>query len=280
MYIADYSNQRVRKVSTSGIITTIAGNGTASFSGDGAAATNAELNYPYGVAVDKAGNVFISDRFNNRIRKVNTAGIISTVAGDGTASYGGDGGPATNAQLNNPFKVNVDANGNLYIADFSNSVIRWVNAFTGVITTIAGDGTATYGGDGGPATAANLDYPGGVYPDDKTQTVYVGDNLNNRVRAFSFQPMGVLQLNQSTTGLNIFPNPSTGRFTIVLKQNVNNDKTIGQIYNVLGEEVKNFEFSGNTNQVDLTGQPAGIYFYRVIDKDGNLAGEGKLVVEK
>ena len=134
-------NKRIRKVGTNGIITTVAGNGTQGYSGDGGAATNAELNYPAGVAVDATGNLFIADSINNRIRKVGTNGIITTVAGNGTAGYSGDGGAATNAELNDPSGVAVDATGNLFIADDDNNRIRKVGT-NGIITTVAGNGTS------------------------------------------------------------------------------------------------------------------------------------------
>ncbi len=160
LFIADSSNNRIRKVETNGIITTVAGNGV----GDGGAATNAQLNFPQGVAVDTAGNLFISDSDDSRVRKVETNGIITTVAGSGVEGYWGDGGAATNAQLALPDGVAVDVNGNLFISDFLDNVIRkvWTN---GTITTLAGDGTMGYSGDGGAATNAELAYPCGVAVD-------------------------------------------------------------------------------------------------------------------
>jgi sugar lactone lactonase YvrE len=166
-------------VGVNGIITTVAGNGTASYSGDGGAATNAELNYPIGVAVDSTGNQFISDS-NHRIRKVGTNGIIYTVAGNGTANYSGDVGAATNAELNNPFGVTVDATGNLFIADSGNQRIRMVGT-NEIITTVAGNGTASYSGDGGAATNAELFYPYGVTV-DATGNLLIADSSNNRIR--------------------------------------------------------------------------------------------------
>src|ERR1700757_288061 len=138
IYIADYSNQRIRIVNTSGIINTIAGNGTAGYSGDGGQATNAELHNPQGVTFDAAGNIYIADYANNRIRIINTAGIINTFAGNGTAGYSGDGAAATVAKLNGPQGVAVDAIGNLYIADQYNNSIRKVNT-AGIISTVAGN---------------------------------------------------------------------------------------------------------------------------------------------
>ena len=155
LYIADYGNNRIRKVSPSGIITTVAGNGTDGFSGDNGPATSAELADPWGVALDASGNLYIADIYNNRIRKVSPSGIITTVAGNGTGGYSGDNGPATSAELYDPSGVALDASGNLYIADYGNDRIRKVSP-SGIITTVAGNGTVGYSGDNGPATIAEL----------------------------------------------------------------------------------------------------------------------------
>jgi trimeric autotransporter adhesin len=158
LYIADSGNNRIRKVTSAGIITTVVGNGSQGYSGDGGPATSAQLNQPYGVAEDSTGNLYIADRTNTRIRKVTPAGIISTVAGDGSFGSSGDGGPATNARLYYPDGVAVDSTGNLYIADWGNNQIRKVTP-AGIISTVAGNGSRGYSGDGGPATSAQLLQP-------------------------------------------------------------------------------------------------------------------------
>ena len=181
LYIADSGNNRIRKVS-SGVITTVAGSGTPGYGGDKGLATSAQLNGPFGVAVDSAGNLlYIADSRNNRIRQVSN-GVITTVAGNGTADFGGDKGPATNAQLNSPAGVAVDSAGNLYIADTWNNCIRRVS--NGVITTVAGNGTADFGGDNGPATSAQLYNPTGVAM-DSTGNLYIADMNNDRIRKVS-----------------------------------------------------------------------------------------------
>jgi len=180
LYIADTSNSRIRKVATNGIITTVAGKGGSSYSGDGGAATNAGLSLPSGVAVDTAGNLYIADKSNNRVRKVATNGIISTVAGNGTTPFAGDGGAATNASLYLPSGLVFDALGNLYIADQDNDRVRRV-ATNGIVTTVAGTGTATYAGDGGAATNAGLNLPFGVAL-DSYGNLYIADQNNSRVR--------------------------------------------------------------------------------------------------
>jgi uncharacterized protein (TIGR03437 family) len=165
---------RIRKISVDGLITTVAGNGSAGFSGDGGLATAASLNGPFGLAVDASGNLFITDTGNNRIRKVSNNGIISTVAGTGAKSFGGDGGQAASAFLNNPTGVAIDTSGNLYIADAQNNRIRRVSP-SGIITTIAGNGTAAFSGDGGPAVAASLDFPRGIAL-DASGNLLISDN--------------------------------------------------------------------------------------------------------
>ena len=174
LYIADNGNMRIRKVTPDGTISTVAGNGTPGYSGDGGLAISAELLYPESVAVDSNGNLYIADFQNERIRKVNSAGIITTIAGNGTAGYSGDGGPATSAELNWPTNVAVDGSGNVYIADLMNNRVRKVTA-GGVISTVAGNGTAAYSQDGGLATNASLDYPIGVAV-DSSNNLYITDD--------------------------------------------------------------------------------------------------------
>ena len=180
LYIADVGNHRIHKVDAAGAISTVAGDGTSGYGGDGGPATAAQLNRPTGVAVDGAGNLYIADSENHRIRKVDAAGVISTVAGDGTRGFGGDGGPAVAAQLRSPEGVALDGAGNLYIADASNNRIRKVDA-AGVITTVAGAGTRGYSGDGGAATAAQLSFPVGVAVDG-AGNLYIADSYNYRIR--------------------------------------------------------------------------------------------------
>jgi prepilin-type N-terminal cleavage/methylation domain-containing protein len=183
IYISDYYNYRIRKVTAAtGIITTIAGNGTNSYSGDGGPATSAELYFPQGMALDSAGNLYFADQRNERIRKVTAStGIITTVAGNGTSGYSGDGGQATSAELNQPMSVVLDSSGNMYISDDFNARIRKVTAATGIITTVAGNGMSGHSGDGGPATSAKLNYPEGIAL-DSAGNIYIADDGNYNVR--------------------------------------------------------------------------------------------------
>ena len=184
IFIADTANNRIREV-INGVITTVAGSGypgsAGGFSGDGGPATSAQLNNPYGAAVDSTGNIYIADTNNNRVRKVSN-GVITTVAGNGTAGFSGDGGPTTSAQLNYPLDVAVDFAGNVYIADSDNYRVREVT--NGVITTVAGNGTAGFSGDNGPAISAELGLPEGISVDSAGR-IYIADELNNRIRKVS-----------------------------------------------------------------------------------------------
>ncbi|MHB8217738.1 MAG: NHL domain-containing protein [Candidatus Sulfotelmatobacter sp.] len=183
-YIADQENCLIRKVDTSGTITTFAGlvsggSPICGYIGDGGPATSAQLYYPTGVAVDSSNHVWIADTYNHRIREV-VSGTINTVAGNGTAGYSGDGGLATAAELYYPYDMRVDASGNIFIADTYNCRIRQVNATTKVINTIAGNGACTFSGDG-QALENSLSYPSSLAV-DANDNVFIGDTSNNRVR--------------------------------------------------------------------------------------------------
>src|SRR5919197_1129291 len=169
LFVSDSINNRVRKITASnGVITTVAGTGTAGSGGDNGPAAAAQLNQPAGLAVDAAGNLFIADTGNSRIRKVTASGIITTIAGNGSPGFGGDGGPAVAAPLSNPMGVAIDSAGNLFVADSFNHPVCKINP-SGLISTVAGSGSSAFpggfGGDGGPATSAQLSLPGGVSVD-------------------------------------------------------------------------------------------------------------------
>lgn len=186
LFIADRADHRIRRVDNdSGIITTAAGNGFPGFSGDGGLSTSASLNSPWGIAFDAAGNLFIADSENHRIRRVDSlTGIISTVAGNGVSSFGGDGGPATSANLNFPTGVAIDPAGDIFIADRDNHRIRRVDSTTGMISTVVGRSIAGSGGDCGPASRARLDQPWAVAFDD-AGNLFIADLGNQRIRRVS-----------------------------------------------------------------------------------------------
>ena len=183
LYIADTFNNRIRKVTRTGIISTVAGGTLSGFDGDGGPATSALLNAPFGVEIGPDGSIYIADTFNNRIRKVSPAGIITTIAGSSSFGYGGDGGPAISAEMNSPSSVKLDAWGNVLVADTYNNAVRQVTP-EGVITTIAGMGAIGFTGDGGPATSARLNGPVGVVA-DVLGNLLIADTGNHRVRKVS-----------------------------------------------------------------------------------------------
>ena len=180
LYLSDTANHRVRKISAGGVITTLAGTGAPGFSGDGGPATAAQLNFPYGLAADLAGNLYVADYGNARVRRIGSDGVITTVAGNGNQGAFGDGGPATAAQLLTPRNVAVDAAGNLYFSEFERHRVRKVTP-DGKISTVAGTGVAGFSGDGGPAVHAQLDFPAGLAV-DRLGALYIADSQNERVR--------------------------------------------------------------------------------------------------
>ncbi len=180
LYIADTANHRVRKVTASGTITTAAGTGAPGYSGDGGPGVKAQLNSPAGLTADSDGNVYIADSGNDRIRKLLPDGTLITIAGNGNASFFGDGGPSNSASLHNPRGIYSAGGGHIYIADTGNQRIRELLP-NGIITTVAGNGGQGPGGDGGPATAAQLNQPTGVTL-DASGNIYIADQGNNRVR--------------------------------------------------------------------------------------------------
>jgi gliding motility-associated-like protein len=188
LYIADWDNSIIREVdATTQLIKTVAGVlNNRLFWRDGVAATNAPLNEPPRVFIDKSGNIYIPDQLNDRIRKVDAkTNIITTIAGNGLESYAGDGGLAVNAELRKPAAVTVDSKGNIFIADTYNNVIRKVDAVSGIITTIAGTGTAGYSGDNGNAQLAKLNYPTDIFV-DKDDNLVIADAKNHAIRKIIF----------------------------------------------------------------------------------------------
>src|ERR1035438_65584 len=185
IFIADQFNNRIRKIATDGTISTVVGTGAAGYSGDGGPAVDAQINTPTGVFADIAGNLYIADVGNQRIRKVDPSGIITTLAGNGSKGYGGDGGPAVDASFYNAVRVVVDPSGNVLVADQSNHRIRLITP-AGIVTTIAGNGAGTpasgaFSGDGGPATSASLNNPTALTVDG-AGVVYFADQFNQRIR--------------------------------------------------------------------------------------------------
>jgi sugar lactone lactonase YvrE len=200
LYISDYANHRVRKVTPAGVVETVAGTGSPGYSGDGGQATAAQLRYPNGIVIDPAGNLYIADEFNHRVRKVNRNGEISTVAGTGTVGSSGDNGPATAADLNQPVALALDTSQNLFIAEYEGHRIRRVAGST--ITTVAGNGSEGFSGDGGLAVAARLSHPFGIAI-DVDKNLYIADRLNQRIRKVA-PPLGIIttMVGNGTAGYN------------------------------------------------------------------------------
>ncbi|MGZ3891284.1 MAG: NHL domain-containing protein, partial [Mucilaginibacter sp.] len=258
IYIADNSNHRVRKVNASGIITTVAGEGNPGYYGDGGPATSAEIYSPSGVAVDNAGNLYIAEQANNIIRKVNAAGIISTIAGTLTSGFTGDNGPATAAKMWDPQSLALDGAGNLYFADVGNNRIRKISA-SGIITTVAGNGSQGFSGDGGAPTSARLYGPWCVAV-DASNNIYIADQLNFRIRAVcpSNCIAGIKEIEQ-TKLFSIYPNPASNVLCINSQDEDLQNSEI-EILNTLGQTVIKTPFK---NQIDVSALPNSIYFLQV-----------------
>jgi sugar lactone lactonase YvrE len=189
LYIADSANHRIRRVDfATGIITTVAGGATPGAGGDGGPATDARLEDPKAVYAAPSGDLYIADSGNDRIRRVDRSGTITTVAGSGVTGYAGDGGPAVAAQFDGPRSLAMDAAGNLYVADDNNERIRRIDP-NGVVTTVAGTGVEGPAGDGGPARAAQLDHPRGVVVDGRGD-LFIADSMNHRIRMVD--PAGII----------------------------------------------------------------------------------------
>ena len=269
LYIADMANNRVRKISTSGIITTIAGVGpvgvgAGSYGGDGGPATSAQISSPYGVTFDVAGNLYIADEGNQRIRKIDTAGIISTIAGNGNGGFSGDGGPAINATFD-PTGIAIDAIGNLYIADYDNNRIRMVNS-SGIINTIAGNGTQGVSGDNGLATIAELSGPFGVVL-DAAGNLYISDEGNARIRKVNTS--GIISTIASTgtypagITLDAFNNLYiAGRWD----NRIHKLDTLGVITSIAGNGANNYSGDGGQATAAALDMPMSI----TVDALGNL----------
>jgi hypothetical protein len=279
IYIDDFNNNRIRVVA-SGVINTICGS-TAGYAGDGGIATSAKLSLPNCIALDKAGNLYISDNGNHRIRMISkSTGIINTIAGTGATGATGDGGPATSATISTVFGLTVDTVGNVYIADAGNNKIRKITNSTGNISTIAGTGTGAFAGDGGPATSADLHGPEDVKL-DLAGNIYIADAGNNRIRKIS-GPAGIDELTTSID-LNVYPNPSNGQFTITI---ATGQASLGScklsVYNILGKEVYtetlNDVQQNKSFAININGISNGLYIMQLSNTKGIVSK--RIVVQR
>ncbi len=274
LYIADKGNNRIRKVdAATGIISTVAGLGTIGYSGDDSAATAAKLSNPLGVCLDIAGNIYIADYGNHRIRKVDAiTGIITTFAGTGVAGNSGNGGPATNAQLTQPSGVFMSKQGNLYISDYGNNVIRIIGP-DGVINKIACTGGYGYTGDHGPAQDATMIGPLAVFADD-SENIFIADGTNSAIRKIQHSPVGIADV-KKLGNLPVYPNPTTGACYIDAGRVSTNASVL--VCNMLGAVVYSAPVMEVQHRIDMSGLPTGVYFVRLFS--GNDVRVGKVVKE-
>lgn len=267
IYFTDESNNRVRKINTSGIITTVAGTSVAGFSGDGGPSASAQVNDPYGITADASGNVYFSDMLNYRIRKISTGGIISTIGGTGTSGETGDGGPATAAQLS-ALNLALDASGNLYLINGTD--IRKINT-AGIISRFAGNGTGGYTGDGGPATSAQLALPHGI-ASDPYNNIYVSQQgigpMNQAVRVVCQSGCfaGVNENHLNKDDLKLYPQPAGDAVTLELQTATGAEPDHLVICDQLGRTVKEEVISFYQNKVllKLDGLNEGVYSLSLI----------------
>lgn len=277
VYVADYFGNKIRKINTTtGIISAVAGNGTAGYSGDGGIATNAQLSKPGQAFVDTEGNIFFTDAEHSVVRKISSAtGIITTIAGNGIAGYSGDGGPAANANLNQPFGLFIDAHNNIFIVEWGNGTIRKVESSTGIISTVVGCGIQGFSGDGGPATSAKL-IPEGIIIDSKG-TMFIADMDNNRIRMVYNPQLSAPNDKLTMPEVKIYPNPAYDELNV--EYDFNEDATL-QISEVTGRAMvlKNLDSKKNKESIDIRAVPQGIYFYRIL-QNGVIVYAGKVVKE-
>ncbi len=256
LYFSCNDNFRIRKISASGIITTIAGTGVGGYSGDGGPATMAQVRLTGYLAVSPTGDLYIPDFPNHRIRKVDPSGIITTFAGTGTSGYNGDNGPASAATFASPFSLILDHSGNMYITDKIYYVIRKINS-SSIITTIAGNGTVGFSGDGGAATAAQFGDLMNCSAVDAFGNLYIGDPNNNRIRKITYNNVGVIEINNSVSNVSIYPNPATDELIIKMSKGAYNTFTIT---NSIGQVMIQQHITSTETSVPVNGLPVGMYF--------------------
>ena len=266
IFVSDYSNDVIRKIDTNGIITTVVGKmGGFSYSGDGGPATNALLAGPIDVFTDTADNLYFTDLYNEVVRRVDAkTGIITTIIGNGTTGYSGDGGLAINAQMNQPSGGMIDQNNNIYIAEFGNGVVRRIDGITGIITTVAGNGTWGYTGDGGPATAAELSSADIAF--DNSGCMIIADYGTNTIRKVYNTATGVSNLPlRQNRNVQIYPNPAKESITIE-----NATGSYFEMFDILGKEILSDKINSNKETVNLQRLSPGICLFRIVAANGEI----------
>jgi len=267
VYIADVSNNVIRVVNAGGVIKTFAGNGGSGYSGDGGPATSAAIHSPWGLAIDRAGNLYIAEFASTCIRKVNTSGVISTCAGRaGLSGYSGDGGPATMASLSGAGYLAVDKNGTLYISESINNRVRKVDGATGIITSMAGIGIPGYNGDGINATEAELYIPRGIAADQQGN-VYIADGGNSRIRRINTAlSTGTISVN---TRISVYPNPVLEHQSLTISTDMREQVKL-VLTNVSGEKIEERICSINPHFEMVLDVPAGNYILTIISRAGDM----------
>lgn len=252
MIFAEIRAHKIRKMDGSGIISTIVGTGVYGDDGDGGPATAARINAPTDCHIDVAGNMYIPENSSENIRMVDASGIIYTIAGKDTAGFSGDGGPATNAHFDNPFRVITDAVGNIYVSDASNHRIRKITS--GIVTTIAGGLGVGYSGNGGPATAAMLNHPGDIIF-TPSGDILISDFDNRVVRKISTTPPASVAM-YGKPSVSLFPNPA--RDVVTITTPLNTAYTVS-IIDMLGRHVLTQTTPASKQTISLAGLPPGKY---------------------
>ncbi len=277
IYFGDKTNIRIRKINTAGIISTIAGTGISGYSGDGGPATSATFILPTGVSLDRNDNLYIADAGDYRIRKINNSGIISTVAGCGISGSSGDGGLATSAKISQIYTSVTDYFGNLYIPDQSMGKVRRVDYSTGIISTIAGDGTPCgYSGDGGQATMAQLCSPHSICI-DKHNTIYFSEEGNNILRRITYS-VNVAKINTHALNISIVPNPINNyKFSVQINSEITESANL-VITNVTGIKLKELIVNTNSIYEIQLDEVSGMYFAKVSSMHGTYTE--KIIVNK
>ncbi len=267
IYVLDIGNHRIRKVNSSNIVSTFAGTFIGPYANPVPVAA-ASFGTMSGICADNLGNLYVADGGNHIVRKIDMAsGMVRTIAGTyGIGGYAGDGGAANSALLRNPKTLFLTEEGFLFICDPTANVVRVVNQQTGIISTLAGNGSMGFSGDGGAPNAASLNQPTGIWEDPATGKIYIADAGNQRVRVITGSAYKTATMGNSSTAtdkVSVFPNPSNGNFTVATDA----ANATMEIYNIAGEMVQSGTLTNGQNTVSLK-QPAGTYTVKVNSTSG------------